>query len=104
MEPQIKRTPVLSVEIAFAILRQLGLRLALSKNLGAQTWNSHLEGLITDPSGAVIPQANVALTNTASGQVRRTVTNSQGFYTFPSHAGGAIRFDRRRLRDLPVAR
>jgi len=51
--------------------------------LHAQNWNSHLEGLITDPSGAVIPQAQVTLKNTASGQVRHTQTDAQGFYTFP---------------------
>jgi hypothetical protein len=87
--PQIKRTPVLWAEIAFAILLSLACVTLSPKNLGAQTWNSHLEGLITDPSGAVIPQANVALTNTASGQTRRTVTNSQGFYTFPLMPAGA---------------
>ncbi len=87
--PQIKRTPVLWAEIAFAILLSLACVTLSPNNLGAQTWNSHLEGLITDPSGAVIPQANVALTNTASGQTRRTVTNSQGFYTFPLMPAGA---------------
>jgi hypothetical protein len=51
--------------------------------LCAQNWNSHLEGLITDPSGAVIPQAQVTLENNASGQVRHSQTNQQGFYTFP---------------------
>jgi hypothetical protein len=57
--------------------------------LHAQSWNSHLEGLITDPSGAVIPQAQVTLKNMASGQVRHTQTNPQGFYTFPLMPVGA---------------
>ncbi|MGA3326255.1 MAG: carboxypeptidase-like regulatory domain-containing protein [Terriglobia bacterium] len=51
--------------------------------LRAQNWNGHLEGLITDPSGAVMPQAQVTLKNNASGQTRHTQTNPQGFYTFP---------------------
>jgi len=50
--------------------------------LGAQNWNSHLEGLITDPSGAVIPGAHVELKNTATGQVRQVDTDARGFYTF----------------------
>jgi len=51
--------------------------------LRAQSWNTHLEGLITDPSGGVIPRAEVSLKNDASGQVRKTQTDHQGFYTFP---------------------
>jgi hypothetical protein len=51
--------------------------------LRAQSWNSHLEGLITDPSGAVMPQVQVTVKNSSSGQDRHTQTNQQGFYTFP---------------------
>ena len=49
----------------------------------AQNWNSSLEGLITDPSGAVIPQAQVTLKNVASSQTRHTRANPRGYYTFP---------------------
>ena len=51
--------------------------------LRAQSWNSHLEGVITDPSGAVIPRAEVTLTNDASAQARHTQTDQQGRYVFP---------------------
>src|ERR1700691_3670658 len=51
--------------------------------LRAQSWNSYLEGLITDPSGAVIPKAEVTLKNNASGQIRHAQTDLQGFYSFP---------------------
>jgi len=51
--------------------------------LRAQSWNSHLEGLITDPSGGVILQAQVTVINNASVQVRHTQTDQQGFYNFP---------------------
>jgi len=50
--------------------------------LRAQSWNSTLEGTVTDPSGAVIANVQVELKNVATGQVRQTATNSQGFYTF----------------------
>jgi len=51
--------------------------------LGAQTWNSNLEGIVTDPSDAIIPTAQVELKNTATGQVRQTTVNSHGLYSFP---------------------
>jgi hypothetical protein len=51
--------------------------------LRAQSWNSHLEGVITDPSGAVIPRAEVTLKNDASAQARHTQTDQQGRYVFP---------------------
>jgi len=57
--------------------------------LHAQTWSSHLEGLVTDPSGAVMPGTQVELRNTATGQVRRTETDQQGFYTFPLAPAGS---------------
>lgn len=66
------------------------------RSLYAQSWNSNLEGLITDPSGAVIPQAEVTLSDKTSGQVRRVPTNQQGFYVFPLMPVG--------LYDLTVAK
>ena len=43
-----------------------------------------LTGAVTDPSGATIPGAKVTLTNASSGDVRRSVTNTDGFFTFAS--------------------
>ncbi len=43
-----------------------------------------LTGIVTDPAEAVIPNAKVTLKNMASGDIRTTVTNSEGFYTFVS--------------------
>jgi hypothetical protein len=43
-----------------------------------------LSGTVTDASGAVIPNAQVTLTNATSGTTRQTVSNAQGFYTFAS--------------------
>ena len=53
------------------------------RNLHAQTWNSHLEGMVLDPSGAAIPAASLELRNPATGQIRQTQTDENGFYTFP---------------------
>jgi hypothetical protein len=37
-----------------------------------------------DGTGAVLPGADIVLTNDSSGDVRRTVTNSEGFFAFAS--------------------
>jgi hypothetical protein len=66
------------------------LRLALlsallaATTLSAQSIYGTLTGVVTDPAQAVVPNARVIITNTASGDVRRTVTNSDGFFTFAS--------------------
>ena len=81
MTTTIARESFSRLQIVAAILL---LNIALAQSaLRAQNWNSHLEGLITDPSGAVIPGAQLELKNTATGQIRQTQTDPQGFYTFP---------------------
>ena len=42
--------------------------------------SSQVNGTITDPSGAVVPNANVAVTNTATGVLYRTTTDHLGAY------------------------
>ena len=54
-----------------------------ARNLYGQTWNSHLEGIVLDPSGAAVPAASLELRNPATGQVRQTQTDANGFYSFP---------------------
>ena len=50
----------------------------------AQALNGSLSGNIVDESGALVPGADVSITNDASQDVRRTVTNAEGFFTFAS--------------------
>ncbi len=42
-----------------------------------------LAGNVTDPSGAVIPNAQVALKNLQTGEAQTATTNAQGAYRFP---------------------
>ncbi|HYU46461.1 MAG TPA: TonB-dependent receptor [Terriglobales bacterium] len=56
--------------------------LALSVGAFAQGGSGELTGLVTDPTGAVVSGAEVKLTNSATGAVRTTTTNSVGSYTF----------------------
>jgi hypothetical protein len=42
-----------------------------------------ITGLVTDPQGAVVSDAQVTLTNSATGDKRTTVTSAAGIYRFP---------------------
>jgi outer membrane receptor protein involved in Fe transport len=50
----------------------------------AQVAGATLTGTITDTSGAVIPQAQVSITNVATGVNRKMATDAAGFYTAPN--------------------
>src|SRR5690349_7012898 len=54
----------------------------------AQGGTGELSGLVSDPSGAVVPSATVTLTNPATGEKRSTVTNQSGIYHFSALAPG----------------
>ena len=54
-----------------------------SQNTGAQ-----LTGSITDPTGAVVPGAEVALTAVDTGVVTQATSNQSGLYSFFNLAGG----------------
>ena len=49
-----------------------------------------MTGTVSDASGSVVPNANVILHNELSGDERRTVTNSAGYYTFAAVAAGSF--------------
>jgi hypothetical protein len=42
-----------------------------------------IAGTVTDPTGAVVPNATVTVTNTGTGQVRNTTSGPDGTYTVP---------------------
>jgi len=44
--------------------------------------NATITGVVTDASGALVPNANVTITNTANNQSRETVSNSAGSFRF----------------------
>jgi hypothetical protein len=50
--------------------------------------NATITGVVEDASGAAVPKASVALTNAGTGEVRKTVSNGAGLYSFPDlHIG-----------------
>ncbi len=53
--------------------------LLLTTSVWGQQMTGSLVGLVSDPSGAVVPKAKITLRNTTSGDTRRTETNSEGY-------------------------
>ena len=52
--------------------------LALSPSLHAQQTLGGITGTVTDPSGAVVANATITMTNAATGEVAQGKTNSDG--------------------------
>jgi Carboxypeptidase regulatory-like domain len=73
--------------LALLILIIVGLGLSLPVELSGQTTIStgSIVGTITDPSGAVVPNAAVTITSTDTGQITRVKSTSAGTY-----ASGAL--------------
>ena len=55
----------------------------------AQQATANVNGVVKDPNGAVIANTQVELTNVNTGVVRKTSTNTDGIYNFPSVVPGA---------------
>ncbi len=72
---------------ARALISHLGLTLLLALLFpmltSAQTFRGTILGTVTDASGAAVPGATVAITNTDTGLVRTTTTSGDGSYTVP---------------------
>jgi len=54
----------------------------------AQSGMSSIQGTVTDSTKAVIPSANVVLTNTSTGVLLNAVTDTTGNYSFPTVTPG----------------
>ena len=64
--------------LVFAILVVLSLAVAAN----AQTFRGSINGTVVDPSGAVVPNAQVKATQSATGIDHNTVTTSEGQFSF----------------------
>ncbi len=70
--------------------RRLGISLSasmvLSLLLCATSWSqetSTITGTVTDPSGAVVPNATISVTNQGTGTPRTSTSNGDGIYSIP---------------------
>jgi hypothetical protein len=68
----------------FAILGVLAVTVLLSVQGRAQVAGATVTGTVTDPSGAVLPNSQISITNTATGITTSATTDSAGFYTVPN--------------------
>jgi len=75
-----------------SIVTMLGLMLllAFASSTSWAQFNSQINGTITDPSGAVVPDATVTVTNIATGVSRATQTSSSGTYIISSLPDGTF--------------
>ncbi len=55
--------------------------------------NATITGAVLDPTGAVIPNVAITLTNTATGQERETSSNNSGIYVFSNVGVGHFNLD-----------
>ncbi len=56
--------------------------------LSSQSITATLTGTVRDASSSVVSQAHITLRNEASSDVRKTVTNSEGYYSIPAIPSG----------------
>jgi len=66
------------------ILALLGIALLVSGSTARAQTTAQLTGVVQDSSGAVIPGAQITLTDQAAGTSRTIKTNGQGLYAFPA--------------------
>ena len=60
----------------------LGIVLCLSLPLAAQVVTGSISGTVTDPSGAVVSEATVTLTNQGTGAVQKAASSATGAFRF----------------------
>jgi Carboxypeptidase regulatory-like domain len=83
-------TQILKICLAFSVAMIFAL--ATSGSLKAQSnISGDISGTVTDPSGAVVPNASVTVTSTANGQVKTATTNSSGDYRVPLLSPGTYK-------------
>jgi hypothetical protein len=71
------------------LLCALAFSLVLTAGLFAQT--TGINGTVTDPTGAVIPNAALSLVNTQTGAQREVVSDTQGRYSIPQVPPGSYK-------------
>src|SRR5215471_18104838 len=57
----------------------------------AQITTTGIRGIVRDPSGAVIPQATIKVTDKATGIEQTTVSSSDGGFLFPNLQSGSYK-------------
>jgi hypothetical protein len=81
----------------------------LSAAVAHAQYRTSIQGVVTDTTGAVIPGANLTLTNPATGETQVRVSNNDGIYNFNALAAANFRlevekqgFDKKTLDNLKL--
>jgi hypothetical protein len=77
--------------------------LAAASSAFSQTTAAQFTGRVTDPTGAVIANAKVVATNTATGVTRETESNDAGSYTVPLLEPGSYSVNVKKAGFRPIA-
>src|SRR5688500_5260187 len=59
----------------------------------SQAVSATILGTVTDPTGAVVPQAQVTVTEEQTGIARHAATNDEGLFSFPYLGPGTYRVE-----------
>src|SRR5665213_4429886 len=72
------------IRAALAVFVVIAIGILGASQTYAQVSGASLSGTVKDSSGAVIPNAQVSITDVATGVVRNATTDSSGFYSAPN--------------------
>jgi len=87
---EVGREEVL-LQLRLCLQRALVLALLLSAFLSAQDSRGRIVGRVVDPDGAVVPNAQIVVTNIATGVSARTTANEAGIFALPYLLPGTYR-------------
>src|SRR5438309_245266 len=70
---------------------RFGIALLLTASLATGQFNCSIQGIVTDPSGAVVSNATVRVTNVNTGTTRDVTTGADGLYRVLSLGPGTYK-------------
>ena len=72
------------IKVVLSLLLVLVLSMAVARRTNAQVAGATLTGTVTDSSGATLPNAQVTITDVATGVTRTVTSNAAGLYVAPN--------------------
>lgn len=101
----MKTTTLLRSQVTAILALTLLLALFIPAVMAQSSGTSGLTGIMTDPSGAAIPNVTVTLTSNSTGAVRTAITGTEGSYKFSLLPPGdyKIRFSANGFKTAEVA-
>jgi hypothetical protein len=75
--------------VSFVVLLAALFAFALPSRLSAQVVGATVSGTVLDPSGAKVPNADIAITNVDTGITTKTTTKSDGVFVVPNLTPGS---------------